>query len=176
MSRPDYAGIRKQALRLAEQDAAARNPPVLVRVTEIDSVALATWSNTWDGRHWSGYGGFDWEKLWHRHGKESRSFHCALWHGSVLCGLAVGSIPRGHSFLTIRCIESRPQGHPLRGKVAWLVLSAAVLYARGLELPQVRLENPAPGLEEMYRRLGFTVAYRQGVVRYLAVDIHATGA
>lgn len=169
MPRPEYARLRRQAIRLAEQDAAARTPPVPVRVEEIDSAALAVWSESWNGRNWSGYGGFDWVNLWHRYGRqEHRSFHCALWHGSVLCGLAIGSVPRGHSHLTIRCIEGRPQGHPLRGNVAWLVLSAAAFYARGLTLPQLRLENPAPALENMYRKLGFTLAYRQGAVRYLA--------
>jgi hypothetical protein len=149
-------------------------PPVHVRITDIDGAALAAFAATWQGCHWSGYGGFDWVHLWHRFGRqEDRSFHCALWHESVLCGLAIGSVPRGHSHLTIRNLESRPQGHPLRGHVAQIALAAAVYYAKALALPQVRLENPATGLEGWYGQIGFTLAYRQGAVRYLAMDVQS---
>ncbi|HEX6037955.1 hypothetical protein [Longimicrobium sp.] len=172
MSRPDYALLRKYALQFAEQDAAARIPPVPVRLTEIDSTALRAWSSTWEGHHWSGYGGMDWIRIWHRLGRqEQRNFHCALWHESLLCGLLIGTVPRGHSHLTIRIIEARPQGHPLKGHVARIALSAAEVYADALALPEVRLENPAPALEHWYRGLGFTLAYREGVVRYLAMRL-----
>lgn len=177
VSRPDYARIRKQALRLAEHEAATRDPPVHVRLTEIDTAVLAVWAETWEGRHWSGYGGFDWANLWHRHGRqEHRSFQCALWHESVLCGLAIGSVSRGHNYLTVRCIEARPQGHPLKGHVAQIILLAAEYYGRALALPQVRLENPAFGLEGFYQALGFSLAYREGVVRYLAMQLPSSGA
>lgn len=134
VSRPDYPRLRSQAYRLAENDAAALIPPVHVRITEIDRPALAAFTQTWEGRHWSGYGGFEWPYLWHRHGRQDRTFHCALWHESMLCGLAIGSVPRGHSHLTIHYIEARPQGHPLRGHVAYIALTAAEYYADGLGL------------------------------------------
>lgn len=174
MSRTNYSEIRVHALRLAEEDAAAWAPPGLVRITEIDAAALAVFTETWTGRHWSGYGGVDWVYLWHRLGRqEYRNFHCALWHGPVLCGLAIGSVQRGHSHLTIRYIEGNPQGHPLRGRVAQIVLAAGRYYADALSLPQIRLENPAPALAGWYQRLGFTLAYREGAVRYLAMDLRA---
>jgi hypothetical protein len=177
VSRPDYLRIRHQAQQLAAADAAARTPPVHVRITDIDDAALSAFAVTWHGGHWSGYGGFDWVHLWHRFGRqEGRSFHCALWHGSVLCGLAIGSVPRGHSHLTIRYIEGRPQVHPLRGHVARTALSAAEYYADGLGVPRIRLENPAPDLERWYRELGFTLAYREGAVRYLAMELPRDGA
>jgi hypothetical protein len=176
VSRPDYPRIRSEAYRLAENDATALIPPVHVRITEIDRAALAAFTQTWEGRHWSGYGGFEWPYLWRRYGRQDRNFHCALWHESMLCGLAIGSVPRGHSHLTIHYIEARPQGHPLRGHVAYIALTAAEYYADGVGLPQVRLENPAPALEGWYRQLGFTLAYRQGVVRYLAMDLSRDGA
>lgn len=152
-------------------------PPLDVRVAEIDPPTLAAFKQTWAGRHWSGYGGLDWVYLWHRLARqEHRNFHCALWKDTMLCGMAIGSVPRGHSFLTIRLIEGRPQGHPLKGHVARITLAAARYYAEGLLLPQVRLENPAPALENWYRQLGFTVAYREGVVRYLAMDLQGDEA
>lgn len=89
----------------------------------------------------------------------------------MLCGLAIGTVPRGHSHLTIRYMEGRPQGHPLKGHVARIVIAGAEYYASGLDLPQVRIENPAPGLERWYRELGFTLAFRQGAARYLAMDL-----
>jgi hypothetical protein len=150
-------------------------PPIHVRITDIDAEALHASRATWEGRHPSGYGGFDWMYLWHRYCRqEVRNFHCALWHGPTLCGLAIGTVPRGHSHLTIRLIEGRPQGHPLRGFVGRIALGSAEYYARALELPQLRIENPAPGLEQWYRQLGFTLAFRQGAVRYLAKDLTDT--
>lgn len=146
-------------------------------MTEIDASALAAFKDTWQGWHWSGYGGMNWVDLWHRFARqEHRSFHCAVWYGDVLCGLAIGSVPRGHSYLTIRFIEGRPQGHPLRGHVARITLAAGRYYAEGLLLPQIRLENPAPALADWYGRLGFTIAYREGVVRYLAMDLQGNEA
>jgi hypothetical protein len=176
VSRPEYPRIRSEAHRLAENDAAALIPPVHVRITEIDHPALAAFTQTWEGRHWSGYGGVDWVHLWHRLGRRSRSFHCALWHESTLCGMGIGSVPRGHSHLTIHYIEARPQGHPLRGHVARIALAAARHYANALVLPQIRLENPAPDLEGWYRQFGFTLAYRQGAIRYLAMVLSPDGA
>jgi hypothetical protein len=156
----------------AAADAAAAIPAIHLRITGIDASALNTCAATWQGCHPSGYGGFEWKYLWHRYCRqEVRSFHCALWHGSTLCGLAIGSVPRGHSHLTLRYMEGRPQGHPLRGHVARIVLAAAEHYGRALDVPQLRIENPAPGLEQRYRELGFTLAFRQGAARYLAMDI-----
>lgn len=168
MSRLDYTRVRALAYGLTEEDAGEPR----LRVREIDLAALVAFKQSWEGRHRSGYGGFDWPYLWYRYCRqEVRSFHCALWHDSTLCGLAIGSVPRGHSFLTLRYMEGRPQGHPLQGHVAQLALAAAEHYARGLALPQVRLENPAPGLEDSYRRFGFALAYREGAIRYLAKEL-----
>lgn len=172
VSRPDYAAIRMQALELAEENASALIPPVDVRITDLDAVALRAYRETWTGRHPSGYGGFDWVYLWHRHCRqEVKSFRCAIWSGSMLCGMAIGTISKGHSHLTIRYVEGRPQGHPLRGHVARTALGAAEYYARALNLPQVRIENPAPALEAWYRHLGFGLAFKEGAVRYLAMSI-----
>jgi hypothetical protein len=68
-------------------------------------------------------------------------------------------------------MEGHPNGHPLQGHVAQIVLAAAEYYAEGLSLPQVRIEDPAPGVETLYRNLGFTLAHREGVVRYLVKDL-----
>lgn len=168
----DYGALRILAHSLAEEDASGAIPPILVRVTDIDSKALSAYTTTWKGRHPTGYGGFDWVQLWHRLCRhDRRSFHCALWHQSVLCGLAIGTVPRGHSVLTLRCMEGRPNGHPLQGHVARIVLAAAEYYAAGLSVPQIRIENPAPGVEALYRGLGFTLASREGAVRYLVMDL-----
>lgn len=155
-----------------ELDAAAAMPPVHVRITDIDATTLKIYAATWEGRHPSGYGGFNWTRLWHRHCiRQPRSFQCAVWHGTTLCGLCIGTVPRGRSHLTIRYVEGRPQGHPVRGNLARIVLTAAEYYGRSLELPQLRIENPAPGLEGMYRQLGYALAFREGAVRYLAKDL-----
>jgi hypothetical protein len=60
--------------------------------------------------------------------------------------------------------------------VARITLAAGRYYAEGLLLPQIRLENPAPALVDWYGRLGFTIAYREGVVRYLAMDLQGNEA
>lgn len=176
ISRPtlsfDYTHRRQQAFAFTEAKAATSDPPVAVRITGIDAVALATYRATWEGLHPSGYGGFEWVQLWHRHCPQRvRSFHCALWHGSVLCGLALGTVPRSHRFLTIRCMEGQPGGHPLRGKVARIVPGTAEYYASSLAVPRVRIENPAPGLVMMYRDLGYSLALREGATRYPVLNL-----
>lgn len=170
--RPDYPQIRCRAHELAAEDAAGFLPSVPVRITDIDASALSACADTWKGHHPSGYGGYEWPYLWHRFCRqEYRSFHCALWHGPMLCALAIGSVPRGHSHLTMRFMESRPQGQPLKGYVARIILVGARFYALGLGLPQIRLENPAPGLDRWYRALGFDLALQQGAIRYLAMNL-----
>lgn len=169
---PDYAEVREAAYAAAESLAASYDPPVVVRITGIDVSALRAFRLSWRGNHPSGYGGFDWVRIWHRYGHEKRrTFHCALWSGSLLCGMMIGTLPRSHAHLTIRYLEGRPGGHPIRGTVARIALMTAQEYAEVLQVPWLRLENPVAGLEPFYRRLGFTIGYNRGKVRYLAKPV-----
>lgn len=169
---PDYPAIREAAYAAAAAHAFASDPPIRVRVTGIDDAALRVFQTDWRGHHPSGYGGFNWEQLWYRYcHHERRTFHCALWYGEVLCGMAVGTVPRTLAFLKMRYLEGRPGGHPLRGKVAEIALLGANRYATALGVPEIRLEDPAPGLVPMYQSLGFGSVLRERGVRYLLMQI-----
>jgi hypothetical protein len=55
--------------------------------------------------------------------------------------------------------------------VARITLATAAHYAIGLSVSQIRIENPAPGIVPLYRNLGYIIAFREGVVRYLALNL-----
>lgn len=167
-----YAAIRRDAFRLAEADAHSSIPPIAVRIGEVDQAAIRTWRCTWKGIHPSGYGGFEWDRLWFRYCRSSRSFSAGLWHDEILCGLAIGTIPAGRTRLTLRYMEAKPNPpNPLLGHVMRMVAAAAEYYSRGLALPLLEVENPAPGLVGRYRAQGFVLAYSRAGARYLGKQL-----
>lgn len=142
-------------------------------LTEIGPTALAAWARTWNNRrHWTGEGGWPWDRLARLYCPKPRSFHLALWSRTQLCGLAAGKVSPGHRILTLHWLESAPiVAHPLRGRVTYLALTAAEFYARAVGARAVRLKNPLPGVQSRYRTFGYTLAYNEHGSLYLAKQL-----
>jgi hypothetical protein len=110
--------------------------------------------------------------LQRRYCKKPRNFHCALWYGDVLCGLAVGRLSQAHEALSLHFMEGSPDpAHPLRGNVAEIVFGCATLYAAAVGARCVLLRNPDPALETYYAELGFGLAYEHRDARYCRREI-----
>jgi hypothetical protein len=164
-----YAEVRRAAFQRTREVFEQAIPPVHVRLAEIDSEALHAWSSTWAGLHPSGYGAFQWDRIAARYCRRSRNFHVALWADGVLCALAVGTVRRDHSRLSLDYVSRKQNApNPLAGEVIGIVTAAAIYYCAGLGIPLIEISNPAPGLEDRYRAAGFTLAYNRGPKRYLA--------
>lgn len=173
-----YAYIRAVAYEIVRDEAVdcGLAGPSL-RLTDIDVHALEVWRSTWHGRHPSGDGGWDWERISRPLRRRPSAFHVAVWSGERLCGLAVGrpSARRAGGVrhtLSIHYMEAAPdQGHPLRRRVALLVTAAAEVYGRGLGASRVRLIDPVPGALRLYIGLGFAVARFRGGPVYCEREI-----
>ena len=163
-----YARIRRIAYDdVTDRAVRAGVAGASLRLTDLDRTTLDAWARTWvQGRPFGG--GWDWKRISRPFRRRPAGFHLALWHGEVLCGLAVGraSAKRAGGVrhtLSLHYIEGAPDPeHPLVGRVALLVITAASLYARELGVSRLRLVDPLPGVLPLYSRLGFNVAASRG--------------
>ncbi|HET6764384.1 MAG TPA: hypothetical protein VFH27_11950 [Longimicrobiaceae bacterium] len=139
----------------------------------IDPRAVDAWERTWRGTaHWSLKGGFHWAALHRRYCRKPRNFHCAVWYGEELCGLAVGKLSEAHEVLCLHYMEGNPDpDHPLRGNVADIVFACAHLYAVAVDSKCILLKDPDPALEGYYAGLGFGLAYVERNARYCRRDL-----
>lgn len=164
-----YEAIRTAAFQRTREVFEQAVPPVRVRLADIDRAALQAWSATWAGLHPSGYGAFPWGRIAAAYCRHPRNFQVALWVDGLLCGLAVGTVQRDHSRLSLDYLARKQNTpNPLAGEVTGIVAAAALYYAAALNIPLLEISNPAPGLEARYRAAGFTLAYNRGSTRYLA--------
>lgn len=140
-----------------------------VVITEIDGRTLEVWQTSWRSRqHWTGEGGFPWDLLSRRFRRKPRSFHAAFWSDTLLCGLAVGWLSKGHQQLTLHLLESAPDArHPLRGDITYLAFTSAELYCRAVGARTLLLKNPRPGVSERYEGMGFRLARKHGGTLFL---------
>lgn len=137
-----------------------------VRLTGLDLPAIAAWETMWRDRpHWTGAGGWAWDRLARRFGRRPQCFHLAVWSGDQLCGLAAGRVSRrtrvgARNLVSVHFMESAPdREHPLRGWIVPLVLQCAAAYGAMLGASRLVLREPLPGVLPLYRKLGFTVAH-----------------
>ncbi len=164
-----YAEVRQAAFQLTREAFEQSIPPVHVWLDDIGRHAIQAWSRTWAGLHPSGYGAFPWGRIAADYGRQPRNFQAALWAEDILCGLAVGTVQRDHSRLSLDYLARKQnEPNPLAGEVTGIVTSAALYYCAALEIPLLEISNPAPGLVRRYRAAGFTLAYNRGSTRYLA--------
>lgn len=168
-----FADVRRAAFLNTEENFGCAIPPVHVTLTEIDRHAVQAWSQTWAGLHPSGHGAWHWARIAARYCRSPRNFHVALWADDILCGLAVGTVPRRRDRLTLEYMARRQNApNPLAGAITGIIVTAGVYYCQGLRIPRFELQNPAPGLVGRYQAAGFTLAYNRGMNQYLAQDIH----
>lgn len=114
-------------------------------------------------KHWRGHPDrklqWDWVN-WHaQYAKESERFEAAIRHNSALAGLVLGvfKTPTADepARLDIGFLEGRPGEHPLKGKIAPIILDIAYFYAISRGATEVRIVEPLPKLVELYEALGY---------------------
>lgn len=167
-----YARIRHSAYRIVEKRIEARSS-IPVHLADIDRHALAIRRRTWTYPHWSGAGGWNWDKLAHSVLRRPSGFPVAVWSGDRLLGLAVGRASRRRASgmrhtLSIHYVEAHPDPlHPLRRRVLRIVFNAAEEYGRLLGAKRLRLMDPLPELAPRYRSMGFGIEGQCGRFVYL---------
>jgi hypothetical protein len=162
-----YAELRELAYDHAVERAISRGMATsATRITAIAPAAIQACRKSWAAPHWTGDGGWPWDRIARPFLKKPRAFHAALWEGEELCGLAVGKVSRGRNRLTLHFMQSSPSpAHPLRGRVTFLMFEAATAYGEALECAYLLLRDPLPGALPIYLRFGFEFAEtRQGIV------------
>jgi hypothetical protein len=121
----------------------------LVRFTPIDSAAIDI-SHGWHGSF------YPWGDVprWKR--KDAKGLDLALWHAEQLCGLCYATPRRSRLRIKVVLLEGQPNtSHPLKGRVARLMLLAVGVYATMLGCEVIQIESPEPGVVSYYQRLGF---------------------
>jgi hypothetical protein len=169
-----YARIRRSVYDSVEQDLASMSSvPVPVRLADIDAHTLEVQRVTWIARHWSGFGGWNWEALVTRVWRRPSGLPLALWSGERLAGLVVAHASKrrqsgARHTLSLRCVEASPDSaHPLRRFVFPLALFVSERYGESLGAERLRLLDPVPDMLPRYLKLGFTIAGRNGHRLYL---------
>lgn len=88
------------------------------------------------------------------HSTHPKCFEVAIWHGDVLCGLAIGPM-NPPKFVGISYIEGNPGAHPLKGKILPFVLTTAEALRQISGAQELRLFDVEPRLFPTYQRMGF---------------------
>jgi hypothetical protein len=169
LAKQHYARLRRQAYDHIVQDAVeAGSICVPLRLADTDEETLAAWRTTWRDAHPSGYGNWNWDRILRRAWRRPSAFHIAVWSGEHLCGLGVGRLSKRRfagvrHTISLHFIESaHDHQHPLRRRVAPLVISAAEAYGDLAGASRIRLIEPLPGVIRIYEELGFAVARKAG--------------
>ena len=124
-----------------------------IRLALIDQTALMAWHRTW--RPDADRDSFDWREQRARIRHKVARLDVALWHGDVLCGLAVGHPSPARRYARLHALEGNPdRSHPLKGKVVDCLVQAFVLYGKLLGAAEMRILYPLPRALRSYRRLG----------------------
>lgn len=173
-----YAHTRRGAYAVVLSDAAILqlNAPA-IRLADIDARALAAWERTWKMPHRSGSGGWNWRNLVEEFRSDPAALKTALWSGDVLCGMALGrpshrTATRNRERLSVHYMEGNPDpAHPLKRRVAPLLLTVAEVYGRDLGASAIRLIDPLPGVLPVYVQLGFAVVRTSSGIVYCEKEV-----
>jgi hypothetical protein len=169
LAKQHYARLRQQAYNLVQDEAVqtglVRAP---LRIKDTDEHTIIAWQATWTDPHPTNQGGWNWDRLLRRAWRRPSAFHVAIWSGEHLCGLAVGRVSKRRvsgvrHTISVHFIESaHDDQHPLRRRVAALVIAAAQAYGGSVGVSRIRLIDPLPGVIRLYEEYGFTVALKAG--------------
>jgi hypothetical protein len=158
-----YRDVRLAALQAAE-GLCADGLAEPVRLALIGPEALAA-HEAWIGHPARRYN-WPWRQMTEdlRRAEPGR-FELAIWHGGILCGLSLGRLRAG--FCRVDYLEGSPlPDHPLRGKVAAVMFTAAVAYATAAGKREIHLTDPLPAVIPHYLKLGFELAFNPDKTPY----------
>lgn len=174
-ARIKYAALRSITQTLVEEDWFSEERERIV-VTSLEESSKAYFETHWQG-HPSRKVSFDWfGGIWRTLRKSHpRRMEFGFWKNKVLCGLAVGRISKGGTWLSITHIEGNPDlNHPLKGKIIALAIFSAQVYAVGAASeerkirPRVRILNPLSPVVAHYKKLGYDKHVTSKRFSYLA--------
>ncbi|MES9868069.1 MAG: hypothetical protein ABW149_00005 [Sedimenticola sp.] len=91
-----------------------------------------------------GWPTFNWSSLMKRKFcTHLRRFEVSIWYESYLCGLAVGKVSKGNSWVRIDNVEKMPgEGNPLKGSIFPISFVAATKYAGLLGKQKILVTSP----------------------------------
>jgi len=130
-----------------------------VKLTAINNEALVQNTKWRSSGRIPPNGGWDWE-LWvgHYRRKHHKRFEAAIWFGTKLCGLCLGKASGKNVHVRLEILEGSPDlNHPLRGRIAFIALTATELYGYACGANQVRIIDPVVGAMNSYRALGYAL-------------------
>jgi hypothetical protein len=169
LAKQNYARLRRNAFDMVVRDAVdAGGIRVPLRLTETDEKTLEAWRATWNGPHPSGFGNWNWDRLLRRAWRRPSAFHAAVWSDDILCGLGVGRLSKRRltgirHTISVHYVESaHDPGHPLRGLIAPLLITAAEAYGMLAGVSRVRLIQPLGGVIHIYEKFGYVIAWKAG--------------
>jgi hypothetical protein len=149
-----------------------------LRISDIDEEAMEAWRRTWVGTHPSGMGNWNWPALVEQLPRRAAVLPFAIWHGTDLCGLALGLASRRRAngsrhTVTLTHVERRPEPPPvlLRGHVVLLAVEVALNYGRAIGARRVRLRKPDRNLLGHYQRYGFRTVWENGIPVYCEREV-----
>lgn len=139
-----------------------------IALLQFNAETIRAWQAQWGYPRERVQGGWDWATLGTRYMRLPDAFHLAMWYGTRLCGLAVGTPSSSRRTLTLDFIEGAPDvTHPLKGHVLDIGLETATFYGGALGATTLRLRNPDSGLLNRYQtRHGFSAVVVSRGVRY----------
>ncbi|MDV2081238.1 hypothetical protein [Marinobacter xestospongiae] len=161
-SRKSYQEFKKKyeevRLDVYKEVPYAINMP-LVKLTPINNLALAKY------REWSvgtttrkpPNGGWDWA-TWSAVYREKypKRIEIAIWYGGTLCGLALGKMSEKNVHVRLEVLEgSTSPIHPLKGRVAYIALTAVEMFGYALGAEESRVIDPVDGAIRSYGKLGY---------------------
>jgi hypothetical protein len=125
----------------------------MIGLYAMDAWRSSMWAPTVDesGR----YGDWPWDELKAKYDTPGR-FELAVWTGSQLAGLAIGSgVSSGHRHVTMNYVEASSIRNPMSGKILQVADLALMAYALEIGVRIVRVDSPAEGLLTRYATLGY---------------------
>jgi len=128
-----------------------------VKLTPINQKALSFYRKWPDIGNVPPDGGWNWER-WSLHYKEKypKRFDIAIWYSSTLCGLALGKMSEKNIHVRLEVLEgSTDIRHPLKGRVAYIALTALEMFGYALNAEEARVIDPVDGAIKSYSKLGY---------------------
>lgn len=136
-----------------------------IRLTDFNEVALEA-TDRWRQQYPSARGdhipGWNWRRELRRFRNRPRRVEVVLWHGDIVCGVALGRISDRCVVATIHLVESNPEGNPLAGSVVPFITRFLETLAVSLGCKEVSIEQPAEGLVDYYAEIGFAKKVMKG--------------
>lgn len=85
---------------------------------------------------------WDWADVQKKYKTHPKRFELAIWHRNFLCGASIGRPTWSGNKLRLDFIEANPDGSPLEGNIADIVIIAGRLYAKAIGATQLRIMYP----------------------------------